>query len=83
MSILNKVKANKNKLLEEEKVKKEVERIAYIKMVEEAEGVKQKMIVEKKAPKDLKNVELRALLKPWKRAGDTAIPTLKKNAQAL
>ena len=75
MSILNKVKANKSKLLEKEKEKKEVERIAYAKMVEEAKGVTQKMIVEKKAPKDLKVAELRALLKPWKRGGGTAIPT--------
>ena len=78
VDVLNKVKENKDNLLAKEKEKKEVEQIAYVKMVDDAKELKQKMVTENKTVKDLSNIQLKTLLKPWKQTGDPPIPTLKK-----
>ena len=78
VDVLNKVKENKDNLLAKEKDKKEVEQIAYVKMVDDAKELKQKMVTENKTVKDLSNIQLKTLLKPWKQTGDPPIPTLKK-----
>ena len=78
VDILKKVKQNKDKLLEKEKAVKESSRVEYAKLVAEAVKIKDMMVTENKTPKDLKNTELKALLKPLKRDGDAALPTRKK-----
>ena len=77
VSILNKVKENKDMLFAKEKEKKQVDHIAYVKMVDDAKELK-KMVTKNKTVKDLKITQLKTLLKPLKKTGDPPIPTLKK-----
>ena len=48
-------------------------------MVAEVVKIKYRIVVKSKAPKEFKNTELKILLKPLCRQGDTPIPTRKKD----
>ena len=68
VDILRNVKENKDKLLEKERAAKESNRMDYAKLVAEAIKIKEMMVTESEAPKDLKNIALKALLKPIHRS---------------
>ena len=77
VSILNKVKENKDIYKQRRKRKKKWNKL-HMSMVDDAKELKQKMVTKKKTVQNLTNTQLKTLLKPWKQTGDPPIPTLKK-----
>ena len=76
--ILEKVKKNKLEEIQKKREAEGKEQAKYVEAVKEAEIVKRKMAYQNKQLKDLTNKELKAVMKPLKRDGDTALPTRKE-----